>query len=60
MCKVWVILGFGRRGLKAKRGGCKTEMEKRGKEKEKRMMGVIKKRRSRVAGVDNPRRFIVG
>lgn len=62
MCKIWVILRFGRQGLKAKRGGCKTEVggKKRRKEKEKGKIRVIKRRGIRVAGVDNPRRFIVG
>jgi hypothetical protein len=33
---MWVVLRFGRQGLKAKSGDCKTEVGRKGKKREKK------------------------
>jgi hypothetical protein len=66
--KISTVLRYGRQVLKAKMWGCKTEVERRGREKRREVPAkkvVIKRRRRlvkgfRVAGVDTPWRFIVG
>jgi hypothetical protein len=43
MCKILVVLRFGRQGLKAKRGGCKTQEVEKKREKGKREEKVLAK-----------------